>query len=227
MPGRRFSGKTSKSIDVPQTAEGLRLQAVLDEFGTALTPGITHTAPRTPEYRQRNNRTCFYASLIAARLALSSGFAPSESWVAAQAESEGLLSRYGAETFSEFYGQQTAFIGRILGLQVHFIDQRFDDERIDVLTNGLKDKGQPVIFGVKKHWLVLDGFKLAQDTPAWIGMDPGPGRRLEDTGRELSPSFVAARLVDTGLPTVVVEGLRRSRPRFQPAVYKTPRFRGA
>lgn len=225
MSGKRFSGKIDASRDVPHTAEGLRMQAALEAFGASLPLGTTQSAPRTPEHKQQDRRSCFYASLVAARLAITHGVGPSERSIIAQAEQEGLLGPLGAETFSEFYDPQTAFIGRVLGLQVRFIDQRFDDERIDALTRGLRNDGQPVIFGTVRHWLVLDGVKRTGNS-AWIGMDPASGRRLEDTGRGLTPAFLAARLVDSGMPTVVVEGLRQSRPRFQPTRQEVPRFRG-
>ncbi len=200
------------------------MQATLDEFATEVPFGILHSAPKTPEYQQKDPRTCFYASLIASRMARGSGTAPAEWLVASQARHEGLLGRYGAETSSEFHDPQAAFVRKVLGLDIRFIDQRFNDERVSALTHGLRGDKKPVVFGIKAHWLVLDGFRRGRQELSWIGMDPASGQRLEESGRGLSAGFLAARLVDSGLPLVVVEGTGSSTPRFRPAKHKSQRF---
>lgn len=220
MSSSRFSGRVSTERDIPHTREGLRMQAVMEDFVRTLGHGVTQSALRTPEHHQQSQTSCFYASLVAIRLAIAHGIAPSERSVITRAEEEGLMSPYGAETGHHFYERQTQFINKILGLDVRFIDPRQDDERVDALTHGLRN-GQPLVFGTIRHWLVLDGFKRDQAETSWIGMNPASGRRLEEVGRGLNPAFLAARLIDSGLPTVVVEDTSKHRPRFRPTA---PRF---
>jgi len=199
------------------------MQLALEEFGQTLPRNVLQSAPRTPEYKQRSPRTCFYASLIAARLSLGSRMLPSEGHIAAQANRAGLLGEHGAETFSEHRDDQAAFVDKVLGLQIRFIDQKYDDdERIDALTRGLRDEGKPVLFGTYRHWVVLDGFKRTRKA-GWIGMNPASGRRLEDTGEELYPPYIASRLVASGMPLVVIENSHEPAARFRPAHHSTAR----
>jgi hypothetical protein len=212
---KRFTGNMIVLSQVPKTDAGRQLQHALEEYAHELPPGIIQAAPRAPEYQQRNHRTCFYASLLAARMGImGSRLTPSERMIAVVAENEGLLGPHGAETFKEDRERQSALVKRLLGIDISFIDQRNDDQRVEALTEGLHQKGTPLVFGEKGHWLVLDGFKRARRDISWIGMDPARGRRLEDMGRELTPPYIAARLEDSGLLLVVVEG---PKPRFRSA----------
>lgn len=198
------------------------MQADLEAFAGSVPLGVTQSAPRTPEYRQQSGRTCFYASLIAAKRAINSGFTPSEGMIASEARQAGLLGPQGAETGWDNEDEQARFVRKMLGIDIRFIDTRdsHDADRVDALTHGLLEKHSPLVFGAKAHWLVLDGFRRRGEDLSWIGMDPALGLRLEDSGRELKPPLIAARLVDSGLPLVVVEGTGRPTPRFRPASHR-------
>lgn len=203
------------------------MQADLEAFSEELPRRIVRAAAYTPEYRQRSPITCFYASLIAARQALGARMLPSEELIAARAFSEGLLGQHGAETFTEFQQDQAAFVDRMLGLEIRFIDlHSHADEGVEALTHGLKDEAKAVVFGTYHHWVVLDGFKRARNT-AWIGMDPANGRRMEDSTGGLAPAYIATRLAAGHMPMVVIENPRKPKDRFRPATPRSERFKPA
>lgn len=186
------------------------------EFVDGLPIGDSGIAPDVISTPQPDGLTCFYASLGGVAAAL--GRTVDVRAVAAQSRTEALLTPTGAFTNTpEAQVRQREFVRRTMGLNIKFIRNTAVFERVDAVTNGLKD-GDHVIFGLPRHWVALDGIRKygpARDQATWTGMNPSGGRRIEgDPRMHIKPSTVVGRLIAEDMPVVVVGGL------------VTPRFSG-
>ncbi|HZP55310.1 MAG TPA: hypothetical protein VFB03_00885 [Candidatus Saccharimonadales bacterium] len=199
----------------------------LHYFMEGLPIGKTGDAPEAVAYQQPDGQTCFYAALGGVATSLHGRVFDIRA-LGGRARSEGLLNQYGAVTFSESQGSQAEFVRREMNVVIRFINSVInpDQQRIDALTTDLR-RGRPIVFGLYRHWVALDGFKKNSHDhgqATWTGMNPAGARRLESEPRTyLTPQLVAARLIAGDLPVVVVEGINKQRfRRAEPT--PTPRF---
>jgi len=215
------------------------------DFTGTLPMGLTTAASPTTVYRQPDHLTCFYASLAGIATAQHGQHLDVER-IGALASNEGLLVEDGAYTLSdEARKRQVDFVGKHMAININFVDQsiRQGATRLHVLTHGLRG-GNPVVFGLQNHWVALDGFLKwgrDRDEVTWTGMNPAPGKRIEQdpVERRLSPKVILDRLLVANKPVVVVENAVPPRfagrgvadiPRFRPAdqpVSTRPRFKRA
>lgn len=168
-----------------------------------------------PQYRQRDGKACFFASLIAAKMALSGQNYPhNELALTAQARQRKLMDDRGALTDVQHMDDQTAFIREQLGLNVRFIN---DSQEAAFACTEHVSRGKPSLFGLPGHWVLLDAIDNRKGNPEqmqWEAMDP-----IRDTPRQISLDTIIERLGATRrngwMPIVVVEGLVEGNPLFR------------
>lgn len=186
-------------------------------------PKETIRPVQVPQYRQRDPSGCFFADLIAAKVALSRNKQPhNEMEITAQARSRGLMDDRGAFTYVENYEELQAFVRENLGLNVSFINRA--DEAIFACTEGVS-RGKMALFGLPGHWVLLHALDNRTGDPTKlesIAMDP-----MRDQPRQISIDTIIERLGPKNtmerMPLVVVDGLAEDESLFSPNIkFRTP-----
>ena len=213
-PEQRFSGRVIPAsphmLEAERTYETTISERIISQLtdSSLLDDDTTARALMTSSYSQQDRRSCFYAGLIGISGGISPGQPlPDEQIIIAASEQERLIGPHGAETLGRRdQRRQTDFVRRHLGLNIGF-PQELDGrvEGANALTHGLVEDGNPVLLGLPRHWVVLDGIVKNRDgSLSWIGMNPAGGQRIV-----LNADLIHQRLMRRDMPVVTVENLGR------------------